>query len=401
MVRTLIVNADDLGICRSTNLAIAHAAREGIVTSASLMANMDAIGQVGNLSANTIPPDPPRRLGLGVHLCLSSGRPLLGPRDVPLLVDGDGFFHRGFIGLFRLVHSQRADEALEQIERELAAQTERLESLGFELDHVDSHQHVHMIPQIFRIAAALAAARGIAIRVADEPLLLPDREPACVPLPAGPEVRKTGDEPPRRPREIHFLRRFASGGLLPKGPPFLLRPMDPAERRLARGYRTLLWRPRYGAACRSPFCGRYYVGCPRAFQKSTSIRGAENLFPPPTAETAAATLAAGRINGSCRRPGTGCRAGRGPRSVVTRRTTILGNCTGQFSRRLGVESRWNPEVIAKPEFPATRRAVYPRRKARAALPIAPAGSRGRPTAAGSERVGRCSWPCSWSVCPLP
>ncbi|MGO8751314.1 MAG: carbohydrate deacetylase [Thermoguttaceae bacterium] len=216
MARTLIVNADDLGICRSTNLAIAHAAREGIVTSASLMANMDAVGQVGNLSANTIPPDRPRRLGLGVHLCLSSGRPLLGPRDVPLLVDGDGFFHRGFIGLFRLVHSRRADEALEQIERECAAQTERLESLGFELDHVDSHQHVHMIPQIFRIAAALATARGIVIRVADEPLFLPNREPAWVPLPAGPAVWKAGDKPPRRPGEIHFLRRLASGGLLKK-----------------------------------------------------------------------------------------------------------------------------------------------------------------------------------------
>ena len=102
---------------------------------------------------------------------------MLDSRDLPLLVDGDGFFHRGFIGLFRLVHSRRANEALEQIERECTAQTERLESLGFELDHVDSHQHVHMIPQIFRIAAALAAARGIAIRVADEPLFLPDREP--------------------------------------------------------------------------------------------------------------------------------------------------------------------------------------------------------------------------------
>jgi predicted glycoside hydrolase/deacetylase ChbG (UPF0249 family) len=216
VARTLIVNADDLGICRSANLAIAHAAREGIVTSASLMANMDAVGQVCNLPANTIPSDAPRRLGLGVHLCLSSGRPVLDSRDLPLLVDGDGFFHRGFIGLFRLVHSRRANEALQQIERECAAQTERLESLGFELDHVDSHQHVHMIPQIFRIAAALAAARGIAIRVADEPLFLPDREPAWTSQPACSAVQKASDKPPRRPGEIHLLRRLAGGGLLKK-----------------------------------------------------------------------------------------------------------------------------------------------------------------------------------------
>ena len=203
LARTLIVNADDLGICPSTDLAIAQAARDGIVTSASLMANMEAVEQVCNLSANSPGSNSLRRMGLGVHFCLSSGRPLLAPREVPLLVDNDGYFHRGFAGLFRLLRSRRANEAAEQIEREFAAQIERIESLGIELDHVDSHQHVHMIPQIFRIAAAHAAARGIAIRVADERILSPGRE-------------IVGNGHPKRPREIQFSRRLASGGLLKK-----------------------------------------------------------------------------------------------------------------------------------------------------------------------------------------
>jgi len=38
----LIVNADDLGISVSTNLAIGRAHAEGLATSASLMANMPA-----------------------------------------------------------------------------------------------------------------------------------------------------------------------------------------------------------------------------------------------------------------------------------------------------------------------------------------------------------------------
>jgi predicted glycoside hydrolase/deacetylase ChbG (UPF0249 family) len=183
----LIVNADDLGISVSTNLAIGRGHRRGMVTSASLMANMPALGHAAE---RILRPNP--ELGVGVHLCLTSGRPLLAPGEVPLLVGRDGSFAHGFPGLIRLLWGRRRAEALAQVEREWTAQAGRIDALGFPVDHVDSHQHVHMIPGLFALAVALARARQAVVRVADEPL--------------GPLLR----------RPSHLVRALTGGGLLKK-----------------------------------------------------------------------------------------------------------------------------------------------------------------------------------------
>jgi predicted glycoside hydrolase/deacetylase ChbG (UPF0249 family) len=169
----LIVNADDLGISVSTNLAIGRAHAEGLATSASLLANMPA---ARHAVQRVVRPHP--RLGIGVHLCLTSGRPVLDPGEVPLLVGPDGWFRHGFLGLLRLVCGGRRGEALAQIERELMAQVERVEALGVGIDHVDGHQHVQMIPAIFPLALRLARERRAVLRLADEPLGAPKRWPA-------------------------------------------------------------------------------------------------------------------------------------------------------------------------------------------------------------------------------
>ena len=181
MPKYLIVNADDLGISVSANLAIGRAHAEGLATSASLMANMPA---AGHAVERVVRPHP--RLGIGVHLCLTSGRPVLQPGEVPLLVGPDGSFRHGFLGLLRLVCGGRRGEALAQIEQELAAQAERVEALGVAIDHVDGHQHVQMIPAIFPLALGLARQRRAVLRLADEPLNLPGRGPARL-------VRSLGD----------------------------------------------------------------------------------------------------------------------------------------------------------------------------------------------------------------
>jgi predicted glycoside hydrolase/deacetylase ChbG (UPF0249 family) len=165
VAKYLIVNADDLGISVPTNLAIGRAFRQGIVTSASLMANMPAAEHAVERIIRLNP-----GLGVGMHLCLTSGRPVMAPDYLPLLVDAEGCFRHGFLGLLRLLRSPQRPEALDQISRELAAQAARIEKLGIEVDHVDSHQHVHMIPEVFSLVAPLAQARHAAIRIVDEPL---------------------------------------------------------------------------------------------------------------------------------------------------------------------------------------------------------------------------------------
>ena len=69
-LKNLIVNADDLGWTEGVNRGIADAFRNGIVTSASMLANGEAFA--GGLQIAGQAPG----LGLGVHLNLSDGAPV-------------------------------------------------------------------------------------------------------------------------------------------------------------------------------------------------------------------------------------------------------------------------------------------------------------------------------------
>lgn len=143
-------------MCRGANLAIARAHREGVVTSASLMANLPAFGHAVEHVAGECP-----NLGLGIHLNLTCGKPVLPAQRVPLLVDRAGAFRGGFAWLYRLsMHSRQRREAIEQIAAELRAQFERVRSAltaagGAALDHVNGHQHVHTIPAVWDVVLRL------------------------------------------------------------------------------------------------------------------------------------------------------------------------------------------------------------------------------------------------------
>ncbi|MCQ6338035.1 ChbG/HpnK family deacetylase, partial [Bacillus cereus] len=73
-------------------------------------------------------------LGVGVHLVLPAGEPLLG--DVPSLVGSDGSFHK---------HSVVREGNInpEEVEREWTAHIEKFLSYGLTPTHLDSHHHVH------------------------------------------------------------------------------------------------------------------------------------------------------------------------------------------------------------------------------------------------------------------
>lgn len=160
----VVVNGDDLGITQAVNAAIARAFSEGILTSASLMANMPAFDD----AVETVI-EPNARLGVGIHLVLTSGACVSYPRGLPLLVDDRGVFRRSFLGVRRLVRGVHATAASTQIERELRAQCEKVLALGLTVDHLDGHRHIHMIPEIWRIVVRLASDYGCPyVRLADE-----------------------------------------------------------------------------------------------------------------------------------------------------------------------------------------------------------------------------------------
>lgn len=160
-MKNLIVNADDLGWTEGVNRGIAEAHRRGIVTSASLLANGDAF--VSALVLARTAPD----LGVGVHLNLSDGQPLVAAEKVPSLLNEVGRFHSGPESL--LLRIVKGKPVLREAEEEWDAQIQRVRDAGIYPTHLDGHKHVHMLPGLFAVALRLAARHGIsAVRVSVE-----------------------------------------------------------------------------------------------------------------------------------------------------------------------------------------------------------------------------------------
>jgi len=160
-VRNLIVNADDLGWTQGVNRGIAEAHRNGIVTSASLLANGKAFAGAVEL-VRAMP-----GLGVGVHLNLSDGAPVTPREQVNRLVNEAGMLEGGPESL--LLRLARRSLALDQVEREWEAQIRKARGAGIQPTHLDGHKHVHMLPGLFEIALRLAKRHGIgAVRVAHE-----------------------------------------------------------------------------------------------------------------------------------------------------------------------------------------------------------------------------------------
>jgi len=148
MLRTLVFNADDLGLTVGVNTGIFHAHEQGMLTSASLMANAPATADaIRRLRSRP-------RLGIGAHLTLVDGVPTLPPGRVPTLVDDHGRFRPSWKPFILDCLTGRV--ALREVQQELTAQIDRLRSEGIRLTHLDAHKHVHAYPPVFEIVARLA-----------------------------------------------------------------------------------------------------------------------------------------------------------------------------------------------------------------------------------------------------
>jgi hopanoid biosynthesis associated protein HpnK len=160
-MRNLIVNADDLGWTCGVNRGIAESHAHGIVTSTTLLAN----GAVFDDALRVIRATP--SLGVGVHLNLSDGPPVVAPSEVPSLVDAQGRFSGGPQQI--LLRLARRKLVVAEVEHEWDAQIRKIRNAGIELTHLDGHKHVHMLPRLFPVALRLAKKYGIAsIRISHE-----------------------------------------------------------------------------------------------------------------------------------------------------------------------------------------------------------------------------------------
>jgi hopanoid biosynthesis associated protein HpnK len=139
-MRGVIVTADDYGAATTVNAAVERGFREGILTAASLMvagaAAVDAIARARRLPG----------LGVGLHIVLADGRPVLPPREIPALVGSDGRFHASMVRT--AIAITLSSTARAQMCAEIEAQFAAFAATGLPLDHVNAHKHFHLHPLI-------------------------------------------------------------------------------------------------------------------------------------------------------------------------------------------------------------------------------------------------------------
>src|SRR5262245_49788758 len=136
-MQRLIIHADDFGETEQITLGICEGIEAGVITSASIMANMPATD-----FALARAPALASRASFGVHLTLCEGRPLT---SAPSLVDRHGRFHskrqlflRSMSGRLRLA----------ELEAEIEAQVDRIAAGGVRVSHLDGHKHLHQLPVV-------------------------------------------------------------------------------------------------------------------------------------------------------------------------------------------------------------------------------------------------------------
>lgn len=156
MRKTVIVNADDLGLTEAVNAGIFDGIDTGDVTDVSLMANGEAFASaVDQLKRRNIHE-------VGIHCCLVDGElPVADGGRVGPLLNGAGF-PRGTrptrLFLQCLLMPGRTTKA---VQVELDAQVRKIHAVGLMISHLDSHQHIHLFPGIAEITTELCREHKI------------------------------------------------------------------------------------------------------------------------------------------------------------------------------------------------------------------------------------------------
>jgi glycerophosphoryl diester phosphodiesterase/predicted glycoside hydrolase/deacetylase ChbG (UPF0249 family) len=155
-VRLLILHGDDLGMCRAANEAARQAFASSAMNSGSAMVPCPWFPEIADWwSAQDESPD------LGLHLTLTSEwehfrwGPVLPAREVPGLVDPDGF-------LWRNISQVTEHASAAEVKAEIRAQIVRARRFGLEPTHLDSHMGTLFArPDYFLAYIQVAAEEGI------------------------------------------------------------------------------------------------------------------------------------------------------------------------------------------------------------------------------------------------
>ena len=159
-MRRLIINADDFGLTNGINRSIVESHLAGVLTSATLMACSPAFAEATHLAREH------PSLGVGCHIVLVDGEPLLDPARLPSLVARRTTHFRNRIGqLAARVVTSRIDP--DEVEVEAITQLRKLQMAGLTVTHFDTHKHTHVFPAI--LGPLLRAARTCGVAAVRNP----------------------------------------------------------------------------------------------------------------------------------------------------------------------------------------------------------------------------------------
>ena len=154
-MNTIIINADDCGKSKGVNEAIAHCIDEGLITSTTVMANMDDFEGALDLYKKYS-----GKISFGLHLTFDEGEPII-KSDI---LEERGFYRKVENRLLMAVPNLKKPISRElsiALYEEIEAQLQKILNSGMIITHFDSHHHIHTSPFVLPIVMKLAKKYNI------------------------------------------------------------------------------------------------------------------------------------------------------------------------------------------------------------------------------------------------
>ena len=160
--------ADDYGISKQCNRRIEKCLESGVLNKVSILPN----GELTDFKQRLLKKD----VSISLHINLVEGYPLSKPNEINMLLSENGTFKFSFIGLFFTSLFGKRKEFEKQLYKEIKNQVLFWKENFSETDSIllDSHQHTHMIPLIFKTLLKVIKDEGLNVknlRFPAEPIL--------------------------------------------------------------------------------------------------------------------------------------------------------------------------------------------------------------------------------------
>jgi predicted glycoside hydrolase/deacetylase ChbG (UPF0249 family) len=151
----VVVNADDLGFHPLIDEGIFLGFKRGVVTSSTILACGPAFASASKQALSA-------KIPIGAHLCLTSHlTPAARPGEVRWLAPG-GRFRKNWAELAAAWIAKLIPSS--EVVVEFRAQIARIQKAGLTITHLDTHQHLHLLPGVTSLVEVLAAELKVPLR---------------------------------------------------------------------------------------------------------------------------------------------------------------------------------------------------------------------------------------------